>query len=316
MKIIVTGGAGFIGSNLVDNLVKQKHKVTVIDNFNDYYDPLIKRNNISKSYKKINLFEIDISNQLEELYRIFNFVQPDLVIHLGARAGVRPSIENPKLYIDTNVTGTFNILDACRLSGCKKLIFASSSSVYGNNEGAFNEDMPIIKTFSPYAATKVAGEHLCSNFVHLYGISVVCLRFFTVYGPRQRPDLAIHNFIDKIYKGIPIIKFGNGDTQRDYTYIDDIIDGINKSIKYIEDKSNLFDVFNLGRGQTTTLSFLIYSIENNLNKKAIIDQRPKQKGDMEKTFADISKAQRIIAYKPKTSISQGIPKFIEWYFNK
>jgi UDP-glucuronate 4-epimerase len=316
VKIIVTGGAGFIGSNLVDNLVKQKHKVTVIDNFNDYYDLLIKRNNISKSLKKINLLEIDISNQLEHLYKVFNHVKPDLVIHLAARAGVRPSIQDPKIYIDTNITGTYNVLDACRLSGCKKLIFASSSSVYGDNDGAFNENMPITKTFSPYAATKVSGEHLCSNFVHLYGISVICLRFFTVYGPRQRPDLAIHNFTDKIYKGIPIIKYGNGNTKRDYTFIDDIVDGINKTINYIKDKSAYFDIFNLGKGQTTTLSLLIETIENNINKKAIIDQQPQQKGDMEKTFADISKAEYVLGYKPKTSITQGIPKFIEWYLNK
>lgn len=316
MKIIVTGGAGFIGSNLVDNLVKQKHQVSIIDNFNNYYDPEIKRKNISRSLNKINLFEIDIYSDIEQLYKIFNVIKPDVVIHLAARAGVRPSIENPKLYIDTNVIGTFNILDACRLSECKKVIFASSSSVYGDNEGPFNEKMPILQTFSPYATTKVAGEHLCSNFVHLYGISIVCLRFFTVYGQRQRPDLAIHNFIDKIYKGIPIIKFGNGDTERDYTFIDDIVDGINKSIKYIEDKSALFDVFNLGKGQTTSLSTLISTIENNFDKKAIIDQRPQQKGDMTKTFADISKAKHVLGYNPKTSILQGIPKFIEWYLNK
>jgi UDP-glucuronate 4-epimerase len=316
VKIIVTGGAGFIGSNLVDNLVKQKHQVSIIDNFNNYYDPEIKRKNISRSLNKINLFEIDIYSDIEQLYKIFNVIKPDVVIHLAARAGVRPSIENPKLYIDTNVIGTFNILDACRLSECKKVIFASSSSVYGDNEGPFNEKMPILQTFSPYATTKVAGEHLCSNFVHLYGISIVCLRFFTVYGQRQRPDLAIHNFIDKIYKGIPIIKFGNGDTERDYTFIDDIVDGINKSIKYIEDKSALFDVFNLGKGQTTSLSTLISTIENNFDKKAIIDQRPQQKGDMTKTFADISKAKHVLGYNPKTSILQGIPKFIEWYLNK
>ena len=313
MKIIVTGGVGFIGSHVVQALLMAGHEVTVIDDFNDFYDPSIKRANAAAFSSPVECAEIDL-REWEPVCELFNRIKPDSVIHLAARAGVRPSILDPKLYIDTNITGTFHVLEAARLSGCHKILFASSSSVYGLSKTVpFREDLPLLQTLSPYAATKLAGEQLCGNFVNLYGFRVVALRFFTVYGPGQRPDLAIHSFTDAIENGRSIRQFGDGTTRRDYTYIDDIVQGVVGSLSYVQGEGPLFEIFNLGENETTTLSALIAAIEQALGKKAVIERLPEQKGDMPLTAADITKARTLLGYAPHTPIREGIPKFVAWY---
>jgi UDP-glucuronate 4-epimerase len=236
------------------------------------------------------------------------------IIHLAARAGVRPSLIDPMLYIETNIVGTQNLLDAAHKNGVSKFVFASSSSVYGLAKVVpFSEELPLPQTLSPYAATKIAGEQLCGNYAHLYGMPVVCLRFFTVYGPGQRPDLAIHKFTDAIHHGRSIPQYGDGSTRRDYTYIDDIVQGVLGALRY---KGPAFDIFNLGENQTTTLSELIAEIERALGKKALIERLPEQQGDMPLTSADISKARQLLGYNPTTKIHEGIPKFVEWYLSR
>lgn len=312
MKIVVTGGAGFIGSHLVRQLLVEGHEVAVIDNFNDFYDPAIKRANVADFAGRVAIHEADICD-FGKMQDILARGKYDTIVHLAARAGVRPSIQNPKGYIDTNITGTYNLLEGARAAGTNHFVFASSSSVYGLSKVVpFREDLPLPQTLSPYAATKLAGEHLCGNFSNLYGMRVVCLRFFTVYGPGQRPDLAIHKFTDMIVKGKPIPKFGEGNTRRDYTYIDDIIQGVMGAIRY---RGELFDIFNLGESETTTLNELIAALENALGKKAQIEQLPEQKGDMPLTSADITKARALLGYNPQTKIADGIPKFVDWYLS-
>ena len=308
MKIVVTGGAGFIGSHVVRALLKKGDQVTIIDNFDDFYDPAIKRNNIA--HFDCEIAPIDLRDE-KEIHQLLQRVKPDTIIHLAARAGVRPSIKDPKLYVETNIIGTLNMLEGARLSGCQRFLFASSSSVYGLSKVTpFHEALPLPQTLSPYAATKLAGEQLCGNFSYLYGMRMLCLRFFTVYGPGQRHDLAIHHFTDAISQGKSIKQFGNGSTRRDYTYIDDIVQGVLSAIAY---EGNLFDIFNLGENETTTLSALIAMIEQATGRKAIIEQLPEQPGDMPLTCADISKARRLLDYNPTTPLSAGIPKFVEWY---
>lgn len=313
MNVLVTGGAGFIGSHLVRRLLLEGHAVTVLDDFNDFYDAAIKRDNASSFGTSVRVIEGDICDvdAVNAIYREGKF---QTVVHLAARAGVRPSIQQPRLYLATNVTGTFNLLEAAQAFGVERFIFASSSSVYGlAKEVPFREDMALLQTLSPYAATKLAGEHLCGNFTNLHGLRTVCLRFFTVYGPGQRPDLAIHKFTDSINRGKPIPKFGDGQTRRDYTYVDDIVDGIFGALSYHGDP---FDIFNLGENETTTLNELIAAIESALGKKALIEQLPEQPGDMPLTCADISKARRLLNYRPVTKISEGIPKFVNWYLKR
>ena len=313
MKIIVTGGAGFIGSHVVTALLAEGHEVTILDDFNDFYDPAIKRANVAAFPSPVEIAEMDL-REWEPVRDLFARVKPEVVIHLAARAGVRPSILDPKLYIDTNITGTFHVLEAARLSGCHQVIFASSSSVYGLSKTVpFREDLPLLQTLSPYAASKISGEQLCGNFVNLYGFRVVALRFFTVYGPGQRPDLAIHSFTDAIEHGRTIKQFGDGTTRRDYTYIDDIVQGVLGSLAYVQGEGARFEIFNLGENETTTLSALIASIENALGKKAVIERLPEQKGDMPLTAADITKAHTLLGYAPQTPIKEGIPKFVAWY---
>ena len=313
MKIVVTGGAGFIGSHVVAALIEEGHAVTVLDDFNDFYDPAIKRTNVASFPESVNVAEIDL-REWEPVRALFAAIGPDAVIHLAARAGVRPSIQDPKLYIDTNVTGTFHVLEAARLSGCRKVLFASSSSVYGLAKTVpFREDLPLLQTLSPYAATKIAGEQLCGNYVNLHGFRIACLRFFTVYGPGQRPDLAIHSFTDAIENGRPIRQFGDGSTLRDYTYVDDIVQGVLGALSYVDAEGPLFEIFNLGENETTTLSRLISAIEKALGKKALVERHPEQKGDMPLTAADITKARTLLGYSPKTPIREGIPKFVTWY---
>ncbi len=308
MNVVVTGGAGFIGSHVVRALLKKGDTVTIIDNFDDFYDPAIKRNNIASLDCEVT--PIDLRDE-KKIHQLLKRIKPETIIHLAARAGVRPSILNPKLYLETNVNGTLNLLEGARASGCHRFLFASSSSVYGLSKVVpFHEALPLPQTLSPYAATKLAGEQLCGNFSYLYGMRTLCLRFFTVYGPAQRPDLAIHHFTNAISRGQSIKQFGDGSTRRDYTYIDDIVQGILGAMTY---EGELFDIFNLGENETTTLSALIAMLEQSIGRKAIIEQLPEQPGDMPLTCADISKARRLLHYNPTTPLAIGIPKFVEWY---
>lgn len=310
MEVLITGGAGFIGSHAAEHLLSKGDSVTILDDFNSFYDPAIKRSNIHSLRGEVRIEEADIRDAAAVL-KVVRSCKPDAILHLAARAGVRPSIREPELYIDTNIKGTFNLLEAARLNGVPRFISASSSSVYGTLKTApFREDMCLNQTISPYAATKLAAEQLCSNFSHLYGMRCISLRFFTVYGPRQRPDLAIHSFTRAIHEGRSIQQFGDGSTRRDYTYIDDILQGILACFDY---DGPICDVFNLGESQTTTLAELIASIESALGKRAVIEKLPDQPGDVPLTYADISKARDLLNYRPHTQIAQGIPKFVDWF---
>ena len=309
-SFLVTGGAGFIGSHLVEKLVADGHDVTILDNFNDFYDPAIKRANISGCKDSVTLIEGDITDRAL-VDRVCDEGKFDTIVHLAARAGVRPSIDDPEAYITTNINATYYLLDAARRNGVKRFVFSSSSSVYGlNRKMPFCEDDRIDQTISPYAATKLAGEQLCSNFAHLYGLRTVCLRFFTVYGPRQRPDLAISKFTRLIANDEPIERYGDGSTARDYTYVEDIVQGVLGAIKY---EGPIFDIFNLGGSETVTLNQLIESVESALGKKAKIDEKPEQPGDVPKTWADVSKAKKLLNYQPDTPIREGVPKYVEWF---
>ena len=310
MHYLVTGGAGFIGSHLVEALLSNGHEVTMIDDFNHYYNPGIKWLNVASFKDQVTIIEGDIRDAIL-VERTFAKGQFDTVIHLAARAGVRPSIQSPKLYFTTNIDGTFNLLDACRHHEVKDFIFASSSSVYGVNEKIpFSETDALTRTISPYAATKLAGEQICSNYAHLFGIRCMCLRFFTVYGPRQRPDLAISKFTERILAGESIQQYGDGTTARDYTYVEDIVDGILAATAY--HKSD-FEIFNLGGSATTTLAELIHMIEEACGLKAKIEVIENQPGDVPRTYADVSKAHTLLDYSPKTPIVEGIKKYVEWF---
>lgn len=310
MKVLVTGGAGFIGSHLVERLLAEGHAVAALDEFNDFYSPGIKRANLAAVRDSIELHKADIRDEAA-VHSIVKNGRFDAIVHLAARAGVRPSIQEPKLYIDANINGSFHLLEAARQAGIGRFICASSSSVYGVLKTVpFSEEMALTQTISPYAATKLAVEQLCSNFSHLYGMRTINLRFFTVYGPRQRPDLAIHKFTRFIHEGKPIDQYGDGSTRRDYTYVDDIIQGVMACFGY---EGQLCDVFNLGESQTTTLSELIAAIESSLGKKARINQLPEQPGDVPLTYANIDKARALLGYNPATKIAEGIPKFVEWF---
>jgi len=315
---LVTGGAGFIGSHLCRHLISQGARIINIDDYNSFYDPAIKSENVSEFLKTPNHF-VDYVVDIRDVAHVQGIFKTwgrdiDQVIHLAARAGVRPSLAEPRLYLETNVTGTLNILELMREYDIPKIVFASSSSVYGNRtDPPFREDQDISKPISPYAATKVMGENLLYTYSHLYGIHVSALRFFTVYGPGQRPDLAIHSFTDKISKGFPIQVFGDGSTQRDYTYIDDILQGILGAMAY--DKTP-FEVFNLGESRPVELSHLIALLEEALGIKAVIERLPMQPGDVGLTCADITQAKTLLGYDPHTPIEEGLRKFIEWYTQK
>jgi UDP-glucuronate 4-epimerase len=310
MRILVTGGAGFIGSHLVERLLAAGHSVAILDDFNDFYDPRLKHANIARFAKDVAVHHVDLRD--DALVRnLFHHEKFEVIAHLAARAGVRPSIQHPQLYYDTNVTGTLHLLEAARVTGLEKFIFASSSSVYGASKIVpFSENQGLTQTLSPYAATKIAGEFLCSTYSHLYQLRVVALRYFTVYGPRQRPDLAIHQFTRRIYAGQPIEQFGDGTTRRDYTYIDDVIQGTMAALDY---EGPRFDIFNLGESDTIQLKDLIVAIENALGKKAKINRLPEQPGDMPLTCADISKARKLLGYNPTTKFGQGLSKFVDWF---
>lgn len=314
---LITGGAGFIGSSLADRLIQDNNKVIVIDNFCDFYDPKIKENNIKGNLNNPNykLYRTDIRNK-EDLSKTFSENKIDCIIHLAAMAGVRPSIENPILYQEVNCVGTQNILEEMKKWDIKNLVMASSSSVYGNcKEVPFNETMIVDYAISPYAATKKANEVMTHVYHQLNNMNVIMLRFFTVFGPRQRPDLAINKFTRLMLNNEHIPMFGDGTTSRDYTYIDDIVDGIKRSIAYVENNENVYEIVNLGNSSPISLKEMINIIAKVLNKEPIIDQMPMQPGDVDRTYADITKAKQMIGYNPKTSFEDGIKKFVEWYKN-
>lgn len=311
VDILVTGGAGFIGSHLCEKLLKMNHHVICFDDFDDFYAPSLKRKNIEKCLKtrKFELIEGDLrdKSKLEETFKKHNI---DRIVHLAARAGVRPSIIDPLLYADVNIIGTLNLLELCKEYTIDQFIFASSSSVYGlNTKIPFNEDDCISKPISPYASSKISCEHFCYTYNNLYNIPITCLRFFTVYGPRQRPEMAIHKFTRLIDEGKIVELYGDGTSKRDYTYIDDIIEGICTSL----DKKVAFEIINLGNSETVELNYLISLIENELGKKAKIKHLSNQSGDVPITYADISKAKRVLNYNPQTKIEDGIKSFVKWY---
>ena len=311
MRVLVTGGAGFIGSHLVERLLDRRHDVLVLDSFDDYYDPGLKRENlrVALDSPRAALVEGDIRDT-ELVERAFGEFGPELVVHLAARAGVRPSIDLPLLYQDVNVGGTLVLLEAARRAGIRKFLFASSSSVYGDESSVpFSETDPVERPVSPYAATKRAGELLGYTYWHLYGIAFWALRFFTVYGPRQRPEMAIHKFTRLIDEGQEVPQFGDGSTRRDYTWIEDIIDGVEAAVERIEG----YEILNLGESKTTSLADLIGLIARSLGKPARVRQLPFQPGDVRTTCADISRAAARIGYAPRCSIEAGVPRFVTWY---
>lgn len=312
MNFLVTGGAGFIGSHVCERLLQTGHAVWSFDDLNDFYEPAIKRQNLAtlkRAGEKFRSAEGDLADR-GALNELFGSVRFDQVIHLAARAGVRPSLLEPALYQRVNVEGTVNLLEAARTRGVRKVTIASSSSVYGiNAKVPFSEDDPIFSAISPYAASKLACEALGHVYHHVYGLDIAMLRFFTVYGPRQRPDLAIHKFSQLISSGKPIPVFGDGSTARDYTYVSDTVDGV---IACTEREFG-FDIFNLGESQTVTLSYLIELLEKSLGLKAVINRQPPQPGDVPITYANITKARTRLGYNPQVKIEEGIPKFVEWY---
>ena len=314
MNFMVTGGAGFIGSHVCERLLHDGHAVWAFDDLNASYDPQLKRRNLRDIQSLAKPFEFvhgDFADRTA-LDEIFSSVKFDQVIHLAARAGVRPSLAEPALYQHVNVEGTVNVLEAARTNGVKKIIIASSSSVYGvNSKVPFSESDPVVSAISPYATSKLAGESLGHVWHHIYKMDVTMLRFFTVYGPRQRPDLAIYKFAQLLTAGKPIPVFGDGSTARDYTYVTDTLEGIIACTK----KEFGFEIFNLGESETTKLSRLIELLEAALGKKAVIDRQPIQPGDVPITFADISKARAMLGYNPQVKIEQGIKLFAEWFKN-
>jgi len=314
MNILVTGGAGFIGSNLTERLLREGHEIICLDNFDDFYDPQRKRKNLETALKdsRFRLYEGDLRDEAF-LEKTFSAEKIENVAHLAARAGVRPSIRFPALYADVNIRGTLNLLESCRRHGVRRFVFASSSSVYGNNPKVpFSETDSVDNPISPYAATKKAGELICHTYHHLYGLDVACLRYFTVYGPRQRPEMAIHQFTRLIYQGKKITLFGDGNSRRDYTFIDDAVAGTVKALN----RENGYEIFNIGESQTTTLIELVRIIEERVGKKALIEYLPAQPGDVERTFADIQKAKEKLEYKPQTDMRAGIQIFVDWYLSE
>jgi UDP-glucuronate 4-epimerase len=321
---VVTGGAGFIGAHVVGALLARDARVLVVDDFNDFYDPALKEANLATflSHPHFRLYRQDIRDA-RGLEAVFTDAfggpgqtpPPAAIVHLAARAGVRPSLTQPRLYLETNVTGTLNLAELARVYRVPRFVFASSSSVYGDAPGQvpFVEAQDISKPISPYAATKAMGEQLLHTYSHLYGIQVVALRFFTVYGAAQRPDLAIHKFTRLIFDGQPIPMFGDGSTRRDYTYIEDILQGVLAALAY---DTAPFDVFNLGESQTTALATLIAMIENALDKSAIIQRQPAQPGDVSITYANIDKARRLLGYQPSTPLTAGLPRFVDWFLQR
>lgn len=310
MRVLVTGGAGFIGSHLCSRLLLSGHAVALLDDLNDYYDPALKLRNLEELRARGPvLFQAGDVCELGAVERLMGEFQPEAVIHLAARVGVRPSLTEPLLYQRVNVEGTAVVLECARRAGVGRFVFASSSSVYGAaNQVPFSEDDTLLRPMSPYAATKIAGEALCHSYAHLYGMSTTCLRFFTVYGPRQRPDLAIRRFVENISAGRPIPVFGDGASGRDYTYVDDIVDGIVRALGH----DHGFEIYNLGNSQPVLLREMIATIERVLGRDAVIDRQPMQPGDMLVTCASIEKARRELGYQPATPFEVGIRATADW----
>lgn len=314
---LVTGGAGFIGSSLTEKLLNEGNRVIAIDNFCDYYSPLLKEKNIKDFLDNPNykLYRTDIRNS-EDIKKIFSDNKIDVIVHLAAMAGVRPSIENPLLYQEVNGMGTQNILESAKLNNIKSLVMASSSSVYGNcKEIPFRENMIVDFAISPYAATKKSNEVMAHVYHKLNNMNIIMLRFFTVYGPKQRPDLAINKFTRLMLEGKSIPMYGDGTTSRDYTYIDDIVDGIIKSCDYVENNDNVYEIINLGSNNPISLKEMINTIGEVLNIKPNIEVLPMQPGDVDRTYADITKANKLLGYNPSITFKEGIEKFVEWYKN-
>jgi len=308
--ILITGGAGFIGSHLGERLLKRGDRIVAFDNFDPFYDPSIKRDNVvsAGANPAYRLVEGDIRDG-KAVDALFASEKFDVVVHLAARAGVRPSIAEPVLYSDVNLTGTSVLLEACRKHGPKKFVFGSSSSVYGNtNKVPFSEDDPVTHPVSPYAATKAAGELLAYAHHHIHGLDVTCLRFFTVYGPRQRPEMAIHKFAREILDGRPLPRFGDGSSERDYTYVDDIIDGVVRAI----DRVSGYRIYNLGESRRVPLATLIAILEKELGIPAKIQSMPDQPGDVRTTWADVTRARAELGYDPQVPIEEGIRRFVAW----
>lgn len=314
MTILVTGAAGFIGSHLVERLLADGRSVVGLDCFDDFYDPAVKRENLASVLERpdFRLIEGDIRDA--DLLGAELPDSVDCIVHLAARPGVRPSIEQPLLYQDVNVRGTQVLLEHARDRGVKRFVFGSSSSVYGNSsEVPFSEEDPVARPISPYAATKRQGELICHAYHHLFGLGIVALRFFTVYGPRQRPDLAIHRFTRLLSEGRPIQQYGAGSTSRDYTYVDDIVQGIVGAVRYLEEVADAYEIVNLGESVPVELSRLIDLIADALGVVPEIEHLPPQPGDVERTFADIAKARRLLAFEPRVDIEEGIRRFVDWY---
>jgi UDP-glucuronate 4-epimerase len=313
MNILVTGASGFIGSHVCEHFLDGGNSVIGIDNFDDFYPKYIKQANIAdiQSNAKFKFYEMDIRHAAK-LDKLFTDHQIDLVIHLAAKAGVRPSMDSIAEYYDVNIQGTICVLEVMRKHQVKKMLFASSSSIYGNNKKVpFSETDLVDSPISPYAATKKSGELLCHVYCQLYEFDITCLRFFTVYGPRQRPDLAIHKFTKLINEGIPIPIFGDGSTSRDYTYIKDIVEGIDCAQNYL----HRYKIYNLGESRVVSLSKLTQTIGEILGKKVFCTYLPMQPGDVTITYADISKAKSEIGYNPQYDLYQGITEFVKWYLD-
>jgi UDP-glucuronate 4-epimerase len=316
-RVLLTGGAGFIGSHVAEALLRGDARLTVVDNLDTFYSPAWKKTNL-ESIRKIGAFEFfeqDIC-ATDGMRDVFASARPEAVIHLAARAGVRPSIEQPRLYEQVNVAGTVNLLELCREFRVERLVFGSSSSVYGATSRApFSEDEAGLRPISPYAATKLSCELLCYTYAHLYKLSVMALRFFTVYGPRQRPDLAIHKFVARIEAGKPLPIFGDGESGRDYTYIDDIVAGVLAALDYNFSSTDgpPFEICNLGNSHPVKLSELVCMLERTTGKKAIIQREAPQQGDVPLTWADVSRAGKLLGYRPQTSLEEGLKKFVAWY---
>jgi UDP-glucuronate 4-epimerase len=313
--VLLTGGAGFIGSHVSEALLRRGLQLSVVDSLDDFYSPADKRGNLEE-VRKVGDFrfcELDLCD-LGALRQAVSDLRPDTIIHLAARAGVRPSIENPQLYERVNVGGTVNLLELARQLGVKRFIFGSSSSVYGmTNRVPFTEDDPCLRPISPYATTKLAGEFFCHTYAHLYNLSTVCLRFFTVYGPRQRPDLAIRKFATLMEAGKPIPVFGDGSMGRDYTFVDDTVAGVLAALDYqFPPEGTPFDIFNLGNSRPVSLNELVAALERATGRVAIRDQRALQPGDVPITWASTDKAARMLGYRPVTSLVEGLEKFVCW----
>ncbi len=312
MKVLVTGGAGFIGSHLCEHLLRDGSAVAIIDNLNDFYSPAVKRRNLEEIRQAgpASFHEADITD-LARVEQVLDQETPEAIIHLAARAGVRPSIEQPLLYEETNIRGTAVLLEAARRRGIQKFVFASSSSIYGvTNTVPFSEDDHLNLPISPYAATKIAGEKICYTYSHLYGMRITCLRLFTVYGPRQRPDLAIHKFTRMIDKGEPIPVFGDGSSGRDYTFVADIVDGFVRALA----RDDAYEIINLGNSSPVLLKDMIAALAKRIGREPEIRRLPDQPGDVPITFASISKARELLGYEPATEFPEGIDQFVDWYY--